>query len=464
VGQSDIPEKIQGRPDLGLRIEKSVAPEQQKKVSDANDLLAEVGITLEHLFEQGFEQTRISDAVKNDASRMVNAADQTNNLALQVSASMNEMESAVAEIAMKLGETGRADASADRADSLRNTDSSLESIKKLAVRISSWAETNKALLQAAKNMSGVMDIMEDVADETNLLALNAAIQAAQAGEKGKGFGVVAAEIKRLAQKTAKHIDEIEDTLGLMEKKADDSIVSMKDTLAVVSDSIRKAQATDEWLRQIASKASQIAGEVASRMDSVSAQSSSARQMAESMAASGEALAQNAMNIFSALCAFRINEVDRTIEDLLVATAREFQERLAADILAGRVGGEDLFDENYIPDEGIRQKNRATEYFNRTILPRLKEWSSANQRIIYVVVMDRRGFMPTHVNAARAGVIMKDTVSQRGAQSPRIIGQAFRRPIEAGGELVVDISCPVTVMNKHWGCLRIGYLPSKSPGR
>jgi hypothetical protein len=79
--------------------------------------------------------------------------------------------------------------------------------------------------------------------------------------------------------------------------------------------------------------------------------------------------------------------------------------------------------------------------------------------MYVVAMDRKGFMPTHVKPDRAGIIMKDKVSQSGAQSPVIIGQAFRRPIEAGGELVIDISYPITVMNKHWGCLRIGYLPS-----
>ena len=166
-----------------------------------------------------------------------------------------------------------------------------------------------------------------------------------------------------------------------------------------------------------------------------------------------------MDIYSQLCAFRLNEVDRTIESLLIATAREFQEKLAADVANGLTKTEDLFDEKYLSDDGIKHKNRATGYFSSVILPKLKEWSSADRKIIYVVVMDRRGFMPTHVKPERAGVIMKDTVSQRGAQSSGIIGQAFRRPIEAGGELVVDISYPITVMEKHWGCLRIGYLPS-----
>ncbi|HXX80571.1 MAG TPA: methyl-accepting chemotaxis protein [Thermodesulfovibrionales bacterium] len=458
VDHREILSRIQGRRDLGLRIEGSIAPELENTIPDVNNLLGEIGMVFEHLFAQGLEQTRISDAVKNDASEMVNAANQTKTLASQVSESMKEMINAVNEIVTKIGESSRKDASEQGADSLVKTDSSLESVKKLSARISSWAETNRALSQAAKEMSSVMVIIEDLADDTNLLALNAAIQAAQAGEKGRGFEVVAKEMKRLAIKTAQHIDEIEDTLRLMKNKADDSISNMQDTLSVVQESIRKAEATDTWIRQIVSKASGIAGEVSLRMDSVSTQSNSAREIAMRMETSGESVAESAMDIFSQLCALKLNDVDRAMEGFLVAIAQEFQEKLAADIDSGRVTTDDLFDEKYIDGNGGRQRNKATEYFSRAILPRLKEWSSSNPRIIYVVVMDRNGFMPTHVNPVRAGVIMKDTVSQRGATTKKIIGQAFRRPIQAGGELVVDISCPIAVMNQHWGCLRIGYLP------
>ncbi len=458
MDQAEHPEEIRGRPDLELRIKGIIAPGQEKTTSDVNDLLSEVGAALNYLFEQGLEQTRISDTVKKDASEMVNAADQTKNLSTQVSASMNEMTTAVAEIARKIN-AGRADASASGADSLRKTDSSLESVKKLSLRISSWAETNKALSQGAKEISGFIDVIDDLADQTNLLALNAAIEAANAGDKGRGFEVVAAELKKLANRTAQYIEEIAGTLKQIEEKADDSLVNMEETLSVVAESIEKAQATDESLRQIALNASRIAGEVSSNMDSVSTHSNNAREVAERIAQSGEAVARNAMDIYSKLCAFKLNEVDRTIESLLIATALEFQEKLAADIARGRLKTEDLFDEKYLSDDGTKHRNRATGYFSSVILPKLKEWSSANRRIIYVVVMDRKGFMPTHVKPDRAGVIMKDTVSQRGAQSAGIIGQAFRRPIEAGGELVVDISCPITVMKKHWGCLRIGYLPS-----
>ena len=83
MDQSEIPKRIQGRRDLGLRIEGKIAPEQERTISDANDLLAQFGAALENLFDEGLEQTRISDAVKNDASQMVNTADQTKDLVAQ---------------------------------------------------------------------------------------------------------------------------------------------------------------------------------------------------------------------------------------------------------------------------------------------------------------------------------------------------------------------------------------------
>jgi len=460
MDQAEHPEQIRGRPDLELRIQGIIAPGQEKNASEINELLSGVGAALNYLFRQGLEQTRISDTVKADASEMVNASDQTKELSTRVSAFMDELTTAVAEIAQKIN-AGGADASATGADSLRKTDSSLESIKKLSLRISSWAETNKALSEGAKEIAGVIDVIDDVADQTNLLALNAAILAASAGEKGRGFAVVARELKKLSDRTAQYIKEIVGTLNQIAKKADDSLVNMKDTLAVVAESIEKAQATDESLRQIALKASSIAGEVSASMDSVSAHSHNAREIAERIAQSGAAVARNALDIYTKLCSFKLNDEDRALERLLIATAREFQDKLAADVAGGRIKTEDLFDEGYLSDDGIKHRNRASGYFSSVILPRLEEWSSANRRIIYVVVMDRKGFMPTHVKPDRAGVIMKDNVSQSGAQSQDIIGQAFRRPIAAGGELVIDISCPVRVMNKHWGCLRIGYLPSNN---
>lgn len=456
-------EQASGRPDLGVRLKPGILSGSRSGAVRANVLLEEVGAALRHLFAKGFQQTRISDTVKNDAGEMVKAADRTTRLAEKVSTSMDEMSTTVAEIARTVSESGHASRTGGRTggveDILENTDSSLESVKKLSARISTWAETNKALSQASRDISGFISVINEIARQTNLLALNAAIEAARAGEKGRGFAVVAGEVRKLADRTSQYTGEIAGTLGLMKEKADDSLMNMEATLAIVAESIEKAQATDESLRQIASKAARIAGDVSASMEQVALQANNARILAERIVQSGDAVAAGTMEIYSRLCTFKIDDVDRRVESLLLAAAAELREKLAADLAAGRVRDEDLFDRNYQPVEGDRHANRASGYFSAEVLPLLRTWTGADRNIIYVVAMDRNGFMPVHVMPGRSGIIMKDPVSVRGAQSPRLIGQAFRRPIEAGGQLVVDVACPITISGRHWGCLRTGYLPA-----
>jgi len=454
--RTGVGDGLRGRPDLGTRLP-ARGPAGAGLASRVNSLLDEVGAALKHLFARGFEQTRISDSVKNDASEMVEAADRTRALAEQVAASMDEMAGIVDEIARTVNETARDSRAGE--GTLARQDSSLESVKKLSLQISTWAETNKALSQASKEVAGFIKVISEIARQTNLLALNAAIEAARAGEKGRGFAVVAGEVRKLADRTAQHTRDIAGTLGVIQEKADDSLMNMEATLSIVAESISKAQATDASLRQITSKASSIAAGVSSNMEEVSLHANNARALAERIAQSGDAVARGTLDIYSHLCAFRLDDTDRTAEAFLVSAAARFSDTLLADIASGIVRMEDLFDENYTPFEGDRFANHASAYFDRAILPKLKEWSAAHRNTIYVVAMDRKGFMPVHVMPARTGVIMQDTVSQQGARSLKLIGQAFRRPIEAGGQLVVDVACPVTIQGRHWGCLRIGYLPS-----
>jgi len=451
-------EMMLGRPDLGLRfLANGRGGARSVMAARLNTMLDDVGAALKHLFARGFEQTRISDSVKNDAGEMVEAADRTRLLAGQVAASMDEMTTLVAEIARTVNESSRDARTGD--NTLERRDSSLESVKKLSRQISTWADTNKALSQASKDISGFIKVISEIARQTNLLALNAAIEAARAGEKGRGFAVVAGEVRKLADRTAQHTQEIAGTLGVIREKAEDSLMNMEATLDIVAESITKAQATDESLRQITSKASTIAADVSSNMAEVSLHADNARILAERIAQSGEAVARGTLDIYSHLCAFRLDDTDRKAEEFLMTAAAQFQDMLSADLAAGRIRMEDLFDESYTRVEGDRFGNRASGYFGTVILPKLREWSAAHRNTIYVVAMDRNGFMPVHVMPARNGVIMKDPVSQQGARSQKLIGQAFRRPIEAGGQLVVDVACPISIRERHWGCLRIGYLPS-----
>jgi len=150
-----------------------------------------------------------------------------------------------------------------------------------------------------------------------------------------------------------------------------------------------------------------------------------------------------------------NEMEAYIKTLVV----EFTAVLEEAVRQSRIDMDSLFDENYVKtaEEG-KFKVRSNRFFDTEVLPLLKRWNQKDRRLLYVVAMDRNGYMPTHIMSARALVKMTDPVSLSGAKSSRLVAQPFRRPVAAGGELAMDMAMPVAVKSRHWGCLRIGYMP------
>lgn len=148
-----------------------------------------------------------------------------------------------------------------------------------------------------------------------------------------------------------------------------------------------------------------------------------------------------------------------MEAYLKTIAAEFTAKLEDALQRGRIDMDSLFDENYVKtEEENKFKNRSNSFFDTEILPLLKQWVKKDSHLIYVVAMDRNGYMPTHITPTRAYTRMSDQVSLSGAKTPYLLRQPFRRPKEVGGALVKDVAMPIIVRNRHWGCLRIGYIP------
>ncbi|MDQ6964004.1 MAG: methyl-accepting chemotaxis protein [Mariprofundales bacterium] len=128
----------------------------------------------------------------------------------------------------------------------------------------------ESLGRASRNISGMVDVITDIAAQTNLLALNASIEAARAGEAGRGFAVVAGEVKDLAEQTSKATDEISGLISSIQKESDQAVDAIKEISAIIDDFHATFEQINLATDEQNAAASEISNSVQAASDSVHA--------------------------------------------------------------------------------------------------------------------------------------------------------------------------------------------------
>ena len=169
-----------------------------------------------------------------------------------IATAMHEMGATVHEIARNANETANAakQSATDTANSERIVQSSIEGINSLFGKMQNASSVIQTLAQDVGDISSVLEVIRGISEQTNLLALNAAIEAARAGEQGRGFAVVADEVRTLAQRTQESTEEINSMIHKLQSGAEDAVSAMDEGIETARSSVEEADKAGESLQNI----------------------------------------------------------------------------------------------------------------------------------------------------------------------------------------------------------------------
>ena len=495
---------------INFCVKKTLQAQQNTLISSLQlDLSA--NDTLQSILSQQTNKTRLAGKnIDNKASKLaINSAevsyflDQLSNAielsskdverlassAHQMSISIKVMnENSI--IASKQSSQAMSEASA----SSEQLNDNVEVINQLNADVNNAAEKIKSLSQNATEIQNITNVIDAISGQTNLLALNAAIEAARAGEQGRGFAVVADEVRALASKTAEATEKIGSMLTQINEETSqtthvmahvveqshrivNSMGPLATSLSDVNQQMKESTDASNHISAALQEHNTTSNEISLAITNLHNFLVEKSQETHIVSDKAAELCQSTESIFIELSEFKTgSNIEKTCQ-IAQTAAQQVGEMFADKIQANIINQQDLFNFTYqkLANTTPQKYHSSFDDFTDKYLPAIQESILQNNTdIVYAGAVDINGYFPTHnqcFSKPLTGDITTDTMNNRtkrifddstgsrcGSHTNKFLLQTYKRDT---GEVMHDVSAPIYVNGKHWGGFRIGFTAQSS---
>jgi len=278
-------DEIQGLSEGDLTSNAVVTEDMTGAIADAfNSAIDELRQLVTTINETSVQVSSAAQETQATAMHLAEASDHQAQQITAASSAINEMAVSIQEVAKNSNETSKmAGQSVQMAskggDAVRRTIQGMDEIRE---QIQETSKRIKRLGESSQEIGDIVELITDIADQTNILSLNAAIQAAMAGEAGRGFAVVADEVQRLAEKSTDATKQIEALVKTIQADTNEAVISMEKSTSGVVNGAKLSEDAGEALVEIESVSTGLAELIHSITENAGQQSNAAGNISDTM--------------------------------------------------------------------------------------------------------------------------------------------------------------------------------------